>query len=75
MKWINGYTSRWIKFGGKRGFISLHLFWDGHRLLLLGPVAFHHFNKRLHRYLLPWRSRITGSIFWLRFCLGYRGKQ
>ncbi len=69
-----GYIDRWIKFGGKRGFISLHIFKTGNRLLFVGPLAFHHFNKQVRFSPLPWRSRVTRSLFWLRLCLGLRGK-
>lgn len=68
-----GYTNRWIKFGGKRGVVALHLFNDGNRMLCVGPVALHHFTRRFRCWLLPRRSHITGSIMWLRLCLGRRG--
>ncbi len=68
-----GYIDRWIKLGGRRGVVVLDFFRGGSWLFFLGPLRLQYLGKRVQRSLFPWRSRITGSIHWIRFCFGLRG--
>jgi hypothetical protein len=70
-----GYVDRWIRFGGERGFVSFHIFPDRGWMLFVGQLMLHHLCRRRFRLsLLPFRSKYTGSIYWLRLAVGSRGK-
>lgn len=68
-----GYVDRWIRFGGRRGFITFNKFREERFLIYVGRLRFQYLGKRARCYLLPWQSRFTGSILWLRMSFGFRG--
>jgi len=69
-----GYVDRWIRFGGRKGFVTFNKFREERFLLFVGPFRFQYLGKRARCSLLPWRSKFTGSILWLRLCVGFERK-